>query len=145
AGPHLRPRGPFARGAPELMSAVARGWAAAKATAANVMARAKAAITWFNKQPLGKTLTRFNDRNGNILSGGIAYASITSIAAGVVLVFSVTSLAVMGSESSRDAVLELIGAAVPGLFPDGEQPGLLAPEAIRPTAVTGIVSLGALV
>ncbi len=127
------------------MTALKRVWAGARDTVSSVTVRVKAVKTWFYRQPVGKAIKRFSERNGNILSGGIAYASLTSIAAGVVLVVSVASLVVFGNESSRDVVLDFLGGAVPGLFPDGDQPGLLDPEAIKPTALTGLVGVGALV
>lgn len=127
------------------MTALTRAWVALSTAASSLAGRVKRGVDWFWATPVGRAAKRFSDRNGNILAGGIAYASLTSIAAGVVLIVSVASLFVLSEGPSREPVLEFIGNAIPGVFPAGEQPGLLDPEAIRPTPLTGLVGAGALI
>jgi membrane protein len=93
---------------------------------------------------MGRALQRFVKRNGIVLSGGIAYASIASIAAGLVLVVSLASLIVTGNDRYRQAVMDFIATSIPGVFPTDDQPGLIDPTSIRPTAITGVVGLVAL-
>jgi len=105
----------------------------------------KAFALWLQNRPVGVAGTRYVRQNGNVLSGGIAYYSLASIAAGLVLAVTIASYAVFNNEEFRASVVEYVGNAIPGLFPDGEQKGLVDPETLEPTTSTGLVGLIALV
>ncbi len=96
---------------------------------------------WFQNRPVGVAGTRYVKQNGNVLSGGIAYYSLASIAAAVVLAVTVASFAVFNSPTFRADVIEYVGNAIPGLFPDGDQPGLIDPDSIEAPTVNGVVGL----
>lgn len=100
---------------------------------------------WFDATAAGRALARYNTFHGGLLAGGIAYASLTSLAAGLLLALSVASLIVVGRDDLREAVVAVVSEAVPGLFPVDGNPGLVDPESLKPTAVTGVVGVVALV
>lgn len=98
----------------------------------------------FEATRLGRTLERYRVENGRVLAGGIAYSSLTSIAAALLLVVTIASFVVGGNEQWRDAVVAFVSDTIPGIFPDNGNPGLVDPESLKPTAATGIVGVVAL-
>jgi len=114
-----------------------------KATAAarGRFAYLKELAEWIQNRPVGIAGTRYVKQNGNVLSGGIAYYSLASIAAAIVLAVTIASFAVFNSETFRDNVINFVGNAIPGLFPDGDQPGLIDPESVEAPAVSGVVGI----
>ena len=113
----------------------------AKATARRQAARGKRYSRWFMSTPVGRALERFLDYNGNVLAGGIAYYSLASIAAAVVLLASVASYVVVGNEEYRQDVIDFVSEAVPGIFSTDGQTGLVDPETIQPTSFTGVLGI----
>lgn len=93
------------------------------------------------KTPVGRAVEQYVEGNGNVLAGGVAYYSLASIAAVVVLAVSVASLVVTGNEDYRQNLLDFIGEAIPGIFSTDGDTGLVDPEAIRPTAMTGLLGV----
>ena len=114
-----------------------------KATAAarGRFAYLKALAEWLQNRPVGVAGTRYVRQNGNVLAGGIAYYSLASIAAAVVLGVTIASLAIFNSPDFRENVIDYVGQAIPGLFPDGDQPGLIDPDSIQASSVSGVVGL----
>lgn len=98
----------------------------------------------FDETRVGRALTRYSHQNGPVLAGGIAYSSLASIAAALLLSVTIASFVVAGNEQLRDAIIEFVADAIPGVFPDGDTPGLIDPDSLKPTAATGLVGLIAL-
>lgn len=109
----------------------------------------------FDDTHAGRTLERFNDNRGNVLSGGIAYYSLTSIASGVLLAATVLSVVFLGNEEAIAAVIDTVEQAVPGIItPAGagpDAPGLITEEQLlsavgstTATGVAGLISVGLL-
>lgn len=94
---------------------------------------------------LGRTLKRYGNRNGGMLAGGIAYSSLTSIAAALLLTATIASFVVGGNQVWREEIVDFVGDAIPGIFPSADSPGLVDPTVLKPTAVTGVVGAVALV
>ncbi len=98
---------------------------------------------------LGRAFERFTEYNGNILAGGIAYYSLASIAAGIVLAVSIANFVLIGNDELRDAVFDTISETVPGVLDEGDgDSGIVDPASIQPTSfggVLGIVAFGVLV
>lgn len=94
---------------------------------------------------VGKALQRFSTQNGNVLAGGIAYHSLTSIAAGIVLSVTVASAVVGSNDRYRNAFLDFLGSAVPGVVDGNGSDGLINPDSLKPTTITGVVGVIALV
>lgn len=114
----------------------------ATAAARGRFAYLKELAEWAQNRPVGVAGTRYVRQNGNVLAGGIAYYSLASIAAAVVLGVTIASLAIFNNPEFRDKVIDYVGQSIPGLFPDGEdQPGLIDPDAIQATAVSGVVGV----
>lgn len=114
-----------------------------KATAAarGRFAYLKELALWLQNRPVGVAGTRYVRQNGNVLAGGIAYYSLASIAAAIVLGVTIASFAVFNNDQFRESVIDYVGQAIPGLFPDGDQPGLVDPETITAPTVSGIVGI----
>lgn len=113
----------------------------ATAAAKGRFAYLKALAEWVQNRPVGVAGTRYVRQNGNVLAGGIAYYSLASIAAAIVLGVTIASLAIFNNPSFRDKVIDYVGQSIPGLFPDGEQPGLIDPDSIQVSAVSGLVGV----
>lgn len=90
----------------------------------------------------GRALRRFTEERGNLLTGGIAYAALMSLAAAVVVGSTVLALVVGNAPGMRDAVLRFLGRAVPGLA--GTEDALIDESALSASPVTGVVSAVAL-
>ena len=75
----------------------------------------------------GRTLTRFNDANGSVLSGGMAYAALFSLFAALAIGYTVF-IRLLGADAElRDAVLALVDVWLPGLVDIGDG-GVLSPS-----------------
>lgn len=86
-------------------------------------------------------MSRYSLHNGNVLAGGIAYYSLASIAAGLVIGATLASLLAQVVPSLRAQILGLIGVLVPGIVgPDG----LVKTDSALVTPVAGLVGLFAL-
>jgi membrane protein len=114
-----------------------------KATAAarGRFAYLKALALWLQNRPVGVAGTRYVRQNGNVLAGGIAYYSLASIAAAVVLGVTIASLTIFNSPDFRDKIIQYVGQSIPGLFPEGDQPGLIDPDSIQAPSVSGVVGV----
>lgn len=92
-----------------------------------------------------RALTHFGQRGGSVLSGGIAYAALFSLAAALTIAFTV-GLAVLGGNTElRDAFLDQLAGWLPGLVGDG---GALQPDNLKLTVgpgIAGLVAAGAFV
>lgn len=97
--------------------------------------------TRFDRTHLGRTMDRYSLHNGNVLSGGIAYYSLASIAAGLVIAATVASLLAEAVPSLRGDIFGFVGALVPGIVGDD---GLVHSDASLVTPIAGLVGLFAL-
>lgn len=103
--------------------------------------QAKEKKAWFEGTRAGRTLETMKLRNGMILSGGIAYYSLTSLAAGVVIAITLSSYLLAGNEEWQNRFYAFLNDAIPGVVAvDGEE-GLISPDSIAPQTITGIVGL----
>lgn len=99
---------------------------------------------WFDSTAAGRALTQYSKLNGSILAAGIAYSSLTSIGAGLLLAATVAAFLLGGNEQFRESLVEFLADVIPGIFPSAESPGLVEPDALVPSAVTGAVGVFAL-
>lgn len=97
--------------------------------------------TRFDRTRLGRTMSRYSLNNGNVLAGGIAYYSLASIAAGLVIGATLASLVAQEVPSLREGILKFIGKMVPGIVGDD---GLVHADSSLVTPVAGLVGLFAL-
>ncbi|WP_084106047.1 YihY/virulence factor BrkB family protein [Demequina sp. NBRC 110056] len=105
------------------------------------VAQAKTLKERFDASHPGRTLARYTERNGNVIAGGIAFFSLTSIAAGLLIAVTLASWFIAGDEELSETIFEFINDAVPGLVSTDGTSGLVDPGALAPTAVTGIVGI----
>ena len=89
----------------------------------------------------GRTIARYGLHNGNVLAGGIAYYSLASIAAGVIIGASIASLVAEAFPSLRARIFDFVGALVPGVVGDD---GLVDSNTSLVNSVAGIVGVVAL-
>lgn len=95
----------------------------------------------FDLTHIGRTLKRYTDRNGNVIAGGIAYFSLTSIAAGLLIAVTLASWFIAGNEELQGQIFTFLNEAVPGVVSNGDGEGLVDPDSLTPTAVTGLAGL----
>jgi membrane protein len=119
-------------------------WKRAQEQAREGAKRGRRLVSIFYARPVGRALRRYIDSNGNVLAGGVAYYSLASVAAALVLAVTVASIIVVGNETYRDAVLEFVGNAIPGIFIGDDGTGLVDPDSLKPTPMSGLVGVIAL-
>lgn len=97
--------------------------------------------TRFDRTRWGRTLARYSLYNGNVLAGGIAYYSLASIAAGLVIGATVTSLLAQAVPSLRERIFTFVGSLVPGIVGSD---GLVKTDSSLVSPIAGLVGLFAL-
>jgi len=86
---------------------------------------------------------RYGEQNGNVLAGGIAYYSLVSIAAGLVIGATIASALAQYLPSVRSSLIEMLSTAVPGVVGTGND-ALVTQDTTLATTATGLVGLFAL-
>ncbi|GEL45712.1 hypothetical protein CHO01_08280 [Cellulomonas hominis] len=106
---------------------------------AGVVARAKAVLAWWQRTRAARANARFGAAGGGVLTGGIAYATIFSLFAGLTIGYTVF-MAVLGeNEDLRQSVLDAINANLPGLVDTGAgSDGLVDPDTLVLSTGVGI-------
>jgi membrane protein len=101
---------------------------------------------WRASRP-GRALERYNDRNGSLLCGGMAYAALFSLFAALAIGYTVFMRVLGGNPVLRDAALEQVDAWVPGLIDTGDGGALRPTDLMVSTAlsVTSVVAAFVLV
>lgn len=102
---------------------------------------------WQRTRP-ARANARFGAAGGGLLTGGIAYAALFSVAAALTLGVTVFT-AVLGRDAAlRARVLDTISGTLPGLIDTGDGQGAIDPDALRLTAglsITGVIAVVVLV
>lgn len=92
-------------------------------------------------------LTRYGSARGGLLSGGIAYSGLFSVAAALTIAWTVF-MAVLGSnEKLRQDVLEGVDATLPGIVDTGNGGGMIKPDSLvldSAINLTSIIAFGVL-
>lgn len=100
-------------------------------------------LDWWKQTRIGRALARYGAANGALLAGGISYSALFSIFAALTIAFTVF-MAVLGNDVElRDAALEALNEALPGVVDTGDGQGLLQRDQLVLTAglsVAGIVA-----
>lgn len=108
------------------------------------LARAKSLKEWFDRTHPGRTVKRVGEGNGNILAGGIAYLSLTSLAAALVIGITISTYLVQVNANWNEAFYGFIDDTIPGVIKScsgTECTGLVDPTTIKPQTLTGVVGL----
>lgn len=114
---------------------------------AGLVARAQALLAWWNHTRPARANARFGRAGGGVLTGGIAYAALFSVFAGLTIGWTVF-MAVLGSNQElRDTLLTTVNASLPGLVDTGSG-GLVQPDQLQLSSglsFAGVVAAGVLV
>ena len=106
--------------------------------------RGKRLKTWWDATSWGKGLKRFSLQNGNVLAAGVAFFSLASVAAGLVVATTIASLFLAGNDELRNSLVDYLADAVPGMIATGDSPGIIQPDDLgsgSATSIAGIVGL----
>ena len=131
--------------ATERSNAAAEGSAGGlRGRVASVTAWVRRVIAWWGRTRAGRANARFSAAGGGVLTGGIAYATLFSVFAGLTIGYTVF-MAVLGRNAAlREDVLDAVAANLPGLLDTGSGSGLLEPDSLELSAglnVTGIIAV----
>jgi membrane protein len=114
---------------------------------AGIVARAKDLLTWWQHTRAARANARFGAAGGGVLTGGIAYATIFSVFAGVTIGYTIFMAVLGGNDALRQTVLETLDANLPGLVQTSgdDESGILDPETLTLSPGVGVAGLVALV
>ncbi len=87
----------------------------------------KAAWARWQASRAGRALARYDEANGAVLCGGMAYAALFSLFAALTIGYTVFVRVLGGNSELRDAVLTQVDTWVPGLVDTGDG-GVLSPS-----------------
>jgi len=115
-----------------------------KAKVTQLAARGKRLKSRFDETHAGRMVLRYGQENGNVLAGGIAYYSLVSIAAGLVIGATIVSFLAQYVPGVRDRFFSILENAVPGVVGTGND-ALVSENTTLATTATGLVGLFALI
>ncbi|MDE0572647.1 YihY/virulence factor BrkB family protein [Demequina sp. B12] len=101
---------------------------------------AKSRKEWFDNTHPGRTLERIKEGNAMLLAGGIAYFSLTSLAAAVVIGVTLSSFLVRYNAAWNEAFYGFLDDVLPGIVGTGDD-ALINPEELDPQTLTGVVGV----
>ena len=93
-----------------------------------MVARGKARWDWVKHTRPMRANARFGARNGGVLTGGIAYATLFSVFAALTIGYTIFTAVLGDNERLRAQMLDAIESAVPGLIDTGDSDGLIKPD-----------------
>lgn len=108
----------------------------------SIVQRAKALLDWVQRTRPARANARFGYKGGGLLTGGIAYATLFSVFAGLTIGYTVF-MAVLGkNEKLRESVVTAISNTLPGIIkssPD-DKTGVIDPTSLKLS--TGLTTAG---
>lgn len=93
----------------------------------SLVARGKERWDWVKHTRPMRANARFGARNGGVLTGGIAYATLFSVFAALTIGYTIFMAVLGDNERLRAQMLDAIDSALPGLVDTGDG-GLVKPE-----------------
>ena len=106
-------------------------------------------LEWWKQTRVARGLGRYGAANGVLLTGGIAYAALFSIFAGIAVGFSIFMALVGDNAELQNAVLEALDSALPGVVRSENNPEGLTADSLQFSAgaslLTGIISFVVLI
>lgn len=108
-----------------------------------VVGRARHLKNLFDRTRVGRMMGRYGEQNGNVLAGGIAYYSLVSIAAGLIIGATAISFLAQYFPGVRSVYFQVLENAVPGVV--GGSGALVSQNTALANTATGLVGLFALV
>ena len=88
--------------------------------------RLQEVVARFQGSRPGRALARYSKANGSLMVGGIAYTGLFSVFAALAIGVSVLMAVVGRHPQLRQAVLDAVDAALPGVLDDGDGSGLVS-------------------
>ncbi|WP_029290495.1 YihY/virulence factor BrkB family protein [Cellulomonas sp. HZM] len=82
----------------------------------SLMGRVKALLAWWQQTRPARANARFGARGGGVLTGGIAYAALFAVFAGLTIGYTVFMAVLGNDEDLRDKVLDAVNDSLPGLI-----------------------------
>ncbi|MEV7973225.1 YihY/virulence factor BrkB family protein [Cellulomonas sp. NPDC089187] len=110
-----------------------------------LIARGQAALAWWQRTRAARANARFGSAGGGVLTGGIAYAALFSVFAGLTIGYTAFMAVLGGNDDLRATVLDTIDANLPGLVDTGDGGGIIDPNALQFSRGLGIASIIAFV
>lgn len=111
-----------------------------------LVARAKAVLAWWQRTRAARANARFGEAGGGVLTGGIAYATIFSLFAGLTIGYTVFMAVLGNNEDLRQSVLDAVDANLPGLIDMGDgSGGVVKPEDLQLSNGVGVAGAVAVV
>lgn len=105
-------------------------------------------VAWVQRQKPVRVLTHYGTERGPILASGMAYQALFAVFAALWVGFSIMGLVVSGDIGLRDAIIDALDQAVPGLIDDGSGTrGAVDPADLTAGvgfSISGVVALGVL-
>lgn len=111
-----------------------------------LIARVTALLAWWQRTRPARANARFGSAGGGVLTGGIAYAALFSVFAGLTIGYTAFMAVLGGNEELRQTVLDTVDANLPGLVDTGgDSTGLIDPSSLEFSRGLGIASIIAFV
>ncbi|WP_062302035.1 YihY/virulence factor BrkB family protein [Demequina subtropica] len=115
-----------------------------KAKATEVVERGKGYKEWWDNSSWGRGIKRFSIQNGPVLSAGIAYFTLASVTAGLVVATTLATVFLASNDELRAELVDYLANAVPGLIAEDGQSGIIKPDDLgsgSATSIAGIVGV----
>lgn len=119
----------------ENPSLTARAW--------GQVSRGKRLKSRFDETHTGRMIARYGEQNGNVLAGGIAYYSLFSIAAGLIIGATIAAFLAQYLPGVRSALVSVLEDTLPGVVGSGSN-SLVSQDTTLANTATGLVGLLAL-
>jgi membrane protein len=112
-----------------------------KAKATEAVERGKGLKAWWDGSSWGRGAKRFSVQNGSVLSAGIAYFTLASVAAGLVVATTLATVFLGGNPELRASLVDYLAEAVPGLIAVDGQNGIIKPDDLGTASATSIAGI----
>ncbi|SEJ33841.1 YihY/virulence factor BrkB family protein [Demequina mangrovi] len=115
-----------------------------KAKATEAVTRGKRLKEWWDNSSWGRGIKRFSVQNGAVLASGIAYLTLASVAAGLVVATTLATVFLAGNDELRGELVDYLAEAVPGLIKTDDTNGIIQPDDLgsgSATSVAGIIGV----
>lgn len=101
----------------------------------------KRILQWYQRSRLARTLKRYSTADGAVLSGGIAYAALFSVFAGLTIGWTIFMVVLGDNEVLRSALLDEIDNFAPGVVDTGDGRGAVDPDQLLGSSGFSIASV----
>ncbi|MET4782717.1 YihY/virulence factor BrkB family protein [Glaciihabitans sp. UYNi722] len=111
-----------------------------------MVARITALVAWVQKTRAARVFTRYSEKNGPILAGGLSLTALYSVFAGIFVGFAVLGLFIESDPALKEAVVSTLSTAVPGLIDTGnggaiDLNALFASRVLNWSSIVALVAL----